>query len=402
VISFIEEGLATVPQSQVVDRIGAIAPPPKAVLWFELTRNNLENDDGELIRHRFLCRGGGALLVGQTGIGKSSFARQMALHFALGKPFVGLEPARPLKSLIVQAENDDRDEAEICFGVVEGSGLTDQEVQAAETMIYHHREQVKTGGVFIEQVLKPLLEDSRPDLLWIDPQLAYLGGDQNDQTVVGQFLRNGLNPLLEEYQCAAILVHHTAKPSQNKRKDMRSGDFSYAGSGSAEFANWARAILSLISTGEPGVYELYAAKRGRRLKWKMPDNVTPDLSKIVCHSTRDDQICWTEATADTAAAAQANKNGGKPIPTVEQLCSLFPAFENGKKPREYLLTAGEIRNLFASRGWKRDSYAGVCDQALRERVIDFDLGGRGNRQKLYGRPEVLRAYREQKAQGGTT
>ena len=36
-------------------------------------------DDSELLRHRFLCRRGGALLVGPTGIGKSSFSLQAAV-----------------------------------------------------------------------------------------------------------------------------------------------------------------------------------------------------------------------------------------------------------------------------------------------------------------------------------
>ena len=32
------------------------------------------NDPSELLRNRFLCRGGGLLLVGPTGIGKSSLS----------------------------------------------------------------------------------------------------------------------------------------------------------------------------------------------------------------------------------------------------------------------------------------------------------------------------------------
>jgi len=54
-------------------------------------------DDGtELLKTRYLCRGGGMLLVGPTGVGKSTFAMQAALCWAIGRPFFGIEPAKPL------------------------------------------------------------------------------------------------------------------------------------------------------------------------------------------------------------------------------------------------------------------------------------------------------------------
>ena len=43
-----------------------------------------DDDPSELLRHRFLCRLGGLLLVGPTGIGKSSFAMQAMILWALG------------------------------------------------------------------------------------------------------------------------------------------------------------------------------------------------------------------------------------------------------------------------------------------------------------------------------
>src|SRR5436189_6459508 len=38
-------------------------------------------DRSELIRHRFLCRKGGALLIGPTGVGKSSLLMQIMVSF---------------------------------------------------------------------------------------------------------------------------------------------------------------------------------------------------------------------------------------------------------------------------------------------------------------------------------
>jgi hypothetical protein len=57
--------------------------PPKARLLSELVRPKHDQDPDELFQHRFLCRGGGLLLCGPTGIGKSSLAMQCTILWAL-------------------------------------------------------------------------------------------------------------------------------------------------------------------------------------------------------------------------------------------------------------------------------------------------------------------------------
>src|SRR5438046_2042415 len=66
-----------------------------------------ENDPNEIFKDRWLCRGGISLLVGQTGIGKSTFIMQGSMLWSLGKDAFGIRPARPLRILIIQAENDE-------------------------------------------------------------------------------------------------------------------------------------------------------------------------------------------------------------------------------------------------------------------------------------------------------
>lgn len=81
------------------------------------------NDPSELLLYRFLCRCAGLLLVGPTGIGKSSLAMQMMILWALGRAAFGIVPKGPLKSVLVQAENDDGDLAEMRDGVIRGFRL---------------------------------------------------------------------------------------------------------------------------------------------------------------------------------------------------------------------------------------------------------------------------------------
>ena len=116
-----------------------------------------------------------------------------------------------MKSLLIQAENDDGDIAEMRDGVCEGLELTPEDKQkACENIIVIH-EDSKVGHDFWSSLVKPALENHKPDMLWIDCALSYLGGDSISQEVVGVFLRVGLNPLLKEYKCGCVIVHHTNK-----------------------------------------------------------------------------------------------------------------------------------------------------------------------------------------------
>ena len=269
--------------------------PPEAKLLSALVAH-VTDDPNELLKKRFLCRGGGLLLVGPTGIGKSSLAMQAMILWAIGLPLFGIEPVKPLKSLLIQAENDEGDLAEMRDGVMAGLHLTDEQRQKAMENIMVVREDSRTGLMFFGAVVGPLLEKHRPDLLWIDPALAYLGGEAGSQKEVGGFLRNMLNPLVHDINCGVVVVHHTNKPASGKEKpDWSAGDFAYLGGGSAEWANWARAVIALRSLGSHSVFELRAAKRGGRLGWMEADGETKTFTKLIAHANEPGVICWREA-----------------------------------------------------------------------------------------------------------
>lgn len=280
-----------------------------------------EDDPGELIRHRFLCRGGGLLLVGPTGVGKSSLSMQIMIGLALGRNVLGIDPARPLKSLLVQAENDEGDLAEFRDGTMAGMKLTDEEKAIVGERVIICTEDARGGFEFCTSVIEPLLERHRPDLLWIDPALAYVGGDSNSGKDVGQFLRQGLNPLIHRYGCAVVIIHHTAKPLRATGGTATTApqDFAYAGSGSAEWANWSRATLALDPVAD-GVFRLIARKRGSRLQWK-DEAGESTVRRCIRHCREEGLVLWEESTEEEAGAAPV---GGKPQKTVADLVALVP------------------------------------------------------------------------------
>jgi hypothetical protein len=210
------------------DEIGEGVGLPEAKSLGDLKRRTAD-DPNELLRTGYLCRGGGLLLAAPTGIGKSAFSIQAQIMFALGRPMFEIQPARPLRSLYVQAENDDGDLAEMRDGVIAGLALSPKELKAVYSSIVTVHENTRTLRPFFDNTVAPLLELHRPDLLWIDPALAYIGGESNSQKDVGVFLRNLLNPLLSQFNCGGVVIHHTNKPSKGEeKKEWQAGDFAYS------------------------------------------------------------------------------------------------------------------------------------------------------------------------------
>jgi putative DNA primase/helicase len=292
-----------------------------------------ESDPDELLKDRYLCRGGILLIVAPTGVGKSVFEMQLKISFALGHECFGIRPARPLSSLLIQAENDEGDIAEMRDGVIHGLRLTPGQIEEAKSRTFIHTEDSKTGAELVALVDR-LLEVHKTDLLELDPALSYLGGDARSGEDVGRFLRNQLNPVLHRHGCGCILVHHTNKPASGKEKaDWQAGDFAYLGSGSAEWANVPRAIMALRSIGSHDIYELRAGKRGARLGWKDAEGKT-SYSRLIGHSNEPGFIYWRDASED-----ELNRGGRPKDYSADELLELLP-FE-GLATTEWLELAGK-------------------------------------------------------------
>lgn len=268
-----------------------------------------ENDPAELLKHRYLCRHGGLLIAGPSGMGKSSFLVQCFALWSNGLPAFGIEPTHPLRCLIIQAENDEGDMAQIRDGICKGLEFHVEQRNTFFNNVLVHQSQGVGGKLFCSEVLDKLLDLHQLDIVGIDPALAYIGGEISNQAVVSEFLRGYINPILSAHNCAAAIVSHTNKPPMGKEKpNWLNGEMAYIATGSAEWTNWARAILSLQSVGTHGFYKLHAAKRGARLAWHDPndesENPPPAYEKLIQHSREKGTICWHDAKeSDLPAAA---------------------------------------------------------------------------------------------------
>ena len=280
-----------------------------------------ETDPSCVLGNRFLCRGGSCLLVSQTGAGKSALVTHAALSLALapGHDFFGIRSRKgPLTSVIIQSENDEMDVAESIQGTLDGMGIPrgSQLVDQLGDRVFYYREAVKTGEAF-GLLLRELVTRHKADCVWIDPILGFAGVDLSDQEAASHFLRHIIQPVLQDTGVILFSVHHTTKPAKDKSSSL--ADLAYAGSGSAELANWHRAVMVLTKDPtaegmeEQPFYTLRIPKRGGRAGLK-DDQGNYTSSIPLRHAREQGRIAWERRSQSTVATQTAIPSPSKGSP----------------------------------------------------------------------------------------
>jgi AAA domain/DnaB-like helicase N terminal domain len=266
----------------------------------ELMAFDSTRDPNCLVGNRYLVRGGSSLWAGGSGYGKSSLELQLAVYWGCGVPCFGLRPVRPLKSLIIQAENDKGDMSEQLQGVIAGiDAAGDLDVQARRELIEKnlgiHRAIGQSGAAFLG-LLESLIEIDRPDFIWIDPLFAFAGVDLMNAAVTGRFIRDGLFPIAAKHMVALNVIHHVGKPVRDpssKKADagMAEIDFQYLGFGTSEVQNAFRAVNILVPVGNTGKFRLVLSKRGERAGAK---NTEGEWCRSIYLEHAKQGICWLQ------------------------------------------------------------------------------------------------------------
>jgi RecA-family ATPase len=267
---------------------------PEEVSTDTLENYDTKNDPNHVVGHgRYLCRGGSLLVTGQSGIGKSSFVMQMAASWAIGRELFGIPVIRPLRIAVVQAECDIGDLAEAYQGVSSGMRLAPDEKVLCKQNLKFFTEASKTGKDFVD-LCRKIIVRHKLDVLVADPLLSYVGGDLGKQEVCSHFLRNLVQPVLQETGCIMVFIHHEGKPKPQEVKDGQTvSDQMYSGIGSSELVNWARAIINIRrESKELPVFSFNLTKRGKLAGMRTPDG-KPTLSLKLKHA--DDRVLWEVA-----------------------------------------------------------------------------------------------------------
>ena len=207
-----------------------------------------------------------AMLNSGAGMGKSVSMGQLAMSWALGLPYFGIRPSRPLRILHYVGEDDESTMGQIREGflthslAITGIQLTEKDLEQLDEMLATQFDRSTIGNSFIAE-LNNEIEAYRPDMVFINPLLSYIGGDPVKEAT--PFLRGGIMPVLAANKCATLIAHHTCKLTRDSWESM---DPTYSGIGGSEMANIPRLVLTIMPAGE-GMIRLQAGKR-TTVGWK--------------------------------------------------------------------------------------------------------------------------------------
>ena len=280
-----------------------------------LSAYDTTHDPNNVLGRRWLCRGGSLVVVGQSGVGKSSLCMQLMILWALGRHAFGITPARPLRSVLVQAENDEGDLAEMYQGVRKGMGLTPEEEAVLEERVFIYRDTTRVGADFVASA-SALVDRHKPDLVWADPLLNYIGDEISEQRVISEFCCRMLNAVSLRTGVIWCLLHHTGKPSKDPKATSHwtASDLAYSGLGSSALVNWARetAVLVRLKTaeGEPPTFQLSMTKR--RTRAGLVDEEGMPTDTVFLRHSDNGGICWEKCPMPVVVGDKAKTGSYKP------------------------------------------------------------------------------------------
>jgi hypothetical protein len=222
-----------------------------------------------LLGNRWLTREGSLFVVAPSGHGKSSFSIQCAIHWALGRVAFGIKPARPLKILMLESEDDDADNSSF-VQVIRTMNLSDEELDllSANTRLEFRRD---LSGERFFAAIDQFLDQYQADILLINPLTGFCTIDLKDETEMNNFLRNRLNAVMARHRCAPVIVAHMPKTQVTQIQDKEWYEWMYVLSGCVTLTNWARAILVFVPSNVRGTYRFITAKRPAQSGWLEPE-----------------------------------------------------------------------------------------------------------------------------------
>ena len=278
-----------------------------------------ERNPRALFRRGYLRKGGGIIAASVAGAGKSTFSLQCALHWVMGYSCFGIEPVRPLRVAVIQAEDDIEELAMFRASMRKGltaDGYTQEEIAEALRRLHIRTDFLGKTGADFADALRAMQNADHYELVIVNPLNSYFDGDISLNKDATEFFRKMIDPVIKNpaTECGVMFIHHMGKPAKGKdAANWGKGAYAqYALQGAAELNNWARAVLVMIPfDNAPDYWTLTAAKRYKPLAWK--DATGKDTKdKVIAYSA--DYVYWREPSADEITAA---RTGTKPTHETE-------------------------------------------------------------------------------------
>lgn len=219
-----------------VDR--AEEEPSTPVLWVDEEAFDAEDIPARpWLAPGFLMRGAVTLLTGPGSAGKSSLVIAWATNSCLGRQYGQMRPAKPLKWVIYNTEDDRQEQRRRIAAALIPLGKTPHEVSGrivrcgpagVGTLI---DVDAVTGGMRFTrawEAIEALIREHKPDVLALDPLVELHSADENDNTALRAVVAR-LRTLAQEHDISILLLHHSRKGAMAGDMDGARGASSIVG-----------------------------------------------------------------------------------------------------------------------------------------------------------------------------
>lgn len=188
----------------------------------------------EIIAKGILPKGGGLILAGESGEGKSLIRTEGAIHLAMGWPLWGMEIPTARRVLIFQFENTEAQEAYRLKKMLRGLEITNfpEHLSFSDPTI-----RVDMGKPQDRAKMMEIIQESRAEVIIYDPLTSLHRVNENDNVQIRIILDN-LTEINRKTGTSAIVIHHFGKPTENSITSHRTR-------GASSIKDWADTLLAV-------------------------------------------------------------------------------------------------------------------------------------------------------------
>jgi AAA domain len=305
----------------------------------------------------WLERGSINLIQGWSGVGKFTLSVQMGVEAALGRETFGFKVDRPLKVLIVQAEDPKNKRIRQCQCIPKIARTQQEEILIHENLRIVTPRKRALRGESLFKFLGETFKDANLDLTIINPIFSFIEGNINDTGAVGDFFRDYFQEFLRKKNAGGLVIHHLPKPPKTGIVKATQ----YSGHGSAEFANAPRGVITITRTFVPYVFEFTVVKGAGESGWQ--SNQAGDYVRYFTHSRVKGEMLWLPASQQDINAAMSGISSD----------DFTQVFRGGAD-----LTFEVVRSRFKANGYNYtdEEIADVLDLAVEKgRLIAVEVDG---------------------------
>jgi RecA-family ATPase len=271
-----------------------------------------------------LRRLGSLLICGETGLGKSLLALQLATCLVLGRTFFGIPVPRRLRVLMLTAACEDS--AEVLWshfhGVAEAEKFTAEEMALLEENLVFVPVDSRGSSSLEDAALA--VKESRIDVVILNPLQHFCDGHPSEINAGFQMV-GLLAKLLHESQAALVAIHHVAKPKDQADRGDNWARVNYSGLGAGSFFDFFRSGARLQARGKRGQAALQFTKGWERtgleqekiyLEWSKGETFRPgrrtikhlgwQISTEVMREKKSPQVSLLDTVSDLILKAGAS------------------------------------------------------------------------------------------------